>query len=144
MAGKQWVFDPDSGGTKIPERVRRSVEARLQRYAEGRFAGRYTRLEIRFRGKFCYVDAHTEPEPLGQDWPPEDRNETREEYLERMRNTPTHLCRLRCFGDGEQWGFGFYSYASDRYELSVFPSGEFFGPPEDAPEVSAGMYLAGG
>ena len=41
----------------------------------------------------------------------------------------------------ERWGFGFFAYSSEKHELSVFPSGEFFGPPEDAFEVSARLYL---
>jgi hypothetical protein len=141
MAQKQWVRDPDRGGTKIPETVRHRTEARLRRFAEDRFAGRYTRLDVRFRGQFCYVDAYTEPEALGPDWPPADWPESREEYQDRLHSTPTHLCRLRYFGDEERWGFGFYSYASERYELSMFPTGEFYGRPEDALEVSAEMYL---
>jgi hypothetical protein len=141
MAKKQWVRDPDSGGVKIPDAVRRRTENRLRRCAEERFAGRYTRLEIRFRGQFCYVDAYTEPEPQSPDWPPADWPESREEYLERLRSTPTHLCRLRYFGNEERWGFGFYSYASEHYELAMFPTGEFYGLPEDALEVSGEMYL---
>jgi hypothetical protein len=141
MSRRQWVFDPDSGGVKIPEAVKYRTEDRIRRYAEANFAGRYTRLDVRFRGKFCYIDAYTEPEPLGPNWPPPDWPETREEYIERMRNTPTHLCRLRYFGREEGWGFAFYSYANERYELSIFPTGEFFGSPEDAFEVSAGLYL---
>ena len=141
MTRRQWVFDPDSGGKKIPEAVRQRMEARLRRHAEEQFAGRYTRLEVRFRGQFCYVDAYTEPEPLGPNWPPADWPESREEYLERLRNTPVHLCRLRYFGEEERWGFGFYSYASERYELSMFPTGEFFGPAEYALQVSGQMYL---
>jgi hypothetical protein len=121
--------------------VRQRTEERLHRFAEERFAGRYTRLEIRFRGQFCYVDAYTEPEPPGPDWPPAHWQESREAYLARLRNTPTHLCRLRYFDNEERWGFGFYSYASDRYEMSVFPTGEFFGRPEDALRVSGEMYL---
>jgi hypothetical protein len=138
---RRWVFDPDSGGKPIPEPVRRRTEERVRREAETHFAGRYTRLDIRFRGQFCYVDAYTEPEPLGPNWPPPDWPETRDEYLERLRTTPTHLCRLRYFGDEEGWGFAFYTYSNERYQLSMFPSGEFFGPPEDAFRVSAEAYL---
>lgn len=100
-----------------------------------------TRGSIRFRAQFCYVDAYSEPEEPGPNWPPAGGPETREEYLERLRNTPTHLCRLRYFGDEERWGFGFFTYSSERYELAIFPSGEFLGPPEDAFEVSANLYL---
>jgi hypothetical protein len=65
------------------------------------------------------------PAPLPGDWPPADWPETREELLERLRSTPTKLCRLRYFGGEDRWGFAFYTYSNERYELSVFPSGEF-------------------
>ena len=136
-----WVFDPDSGGVKITDPVKRRTEARIRQVAEAEFAGRYTRLDIRFRGVFCYVDAYTEPEPPAPDFPPPGWPETREEYLERLRNTPTHLCRLRYFGADDRWSFGFYTYSQERYELSIYPSGEFFGAPEDAFRVAAGVYL---
>ena len=138
---RTWVLDPDRGGKPIPEPVKRRTEERLQRYAAEHFAGRFTRLDIRFRGQFCYVDAFTEPEPLTASWPPPDWPETREEYQERLRNTPTHLCRLRYFGDEERWGFAFYTYSHERYELSIFPDGDFLGPPEDAFQASAQAYL---
>lgn len=137
---KQWVFDPDSGGVKIPEVVKRRTEKRIRRYAEKHFAGRYTRLDIRFRGQFCYIDVYTEPH-VAEGWPPPDWPETREEMIERLRNTPTHLCRLRYFGDEDRWGFAFYTYSREKYELSVFPSGDFFGTPEEAFHVSASAYL---
>ena len=144
-AGKRtWVFDPDSGGIAIPETVKRRTEARLRQFAAQQFSGRYTRLDIRFRGQFCYVDAYTDPEPLGPGWPPPDWHETPEEMLERLRNTTTHLCRLRYFGRDDHWGFAFYTYSNARYELSVFPSGEFFGAPEEAFQVSAEAYLGDG
>jgi hypothetical protein len=40
-------------------------------------------------------------------------------------------------------GFAFYTYSNEKYELSVYPDGEFFGEPEDAFLVSANMYLSG-
>jgi hypothetical protein len=137
----RWVWNPNSGGVRIPELVQRRTETRLRGYAEKHFAGKYTRLEIRFRAQFCYVDAYTEPGEPGPNWPPAGWPETREEYVERLRNTPTHLFRLRYRGDEERWGFAFFAYSSEKYEPSVFPSGEFFGPPEDAFEVSASLYL---
>lgn len=135
-----WVWNPDAGGVKIPERVKHPTEERLRRYAEEHFAGKYTRLDIRFRGQFCYVDAYTEP-VLTPNWPPPDWPESREEHLERLRSTPTHLCRLRYFGDPEKWGFAFFGYSNEKYQLSVFPSGEFHGPPEEAVEAAASAYL---
>ncbi len=140
-AKKTWVFDPDSGGVRIPDTVKRQVEQRIRSYAEQHFAGRYTRLDIRFRNQFCYIDAYTEPEPIRPGWPPPDWPETAEQMQERLRNTPTHLCRLRYFGD-DRWGFAFYTYSNERYELSVFPNGEFFGPVEDAFAAAAQAYLS--
>ena len=136
-----WQFAPDSGGVRIPEPVRQRTERRIRQCADAEFSGRFTRLEIRFRAQFCYVDAYTEPAPLTPTWPPPDWPETREEYQERLRSTPTHLCRLRYFGDEERWGFAFYTYSNERYELSVFPSGDFLGPPEDAFRVAGEVYL---
>ena len=46
--------------------------------------------------------------------------------MERLRNTPTHLWRLRYFG-GDDWGFAFYTYSNEKYELAVFPDGSFIG-----------------
>ncbi|MBI4218593.1 MAG: hypothetical protein HY682_00515 [Chloroflexi bacterium] len=125
----------------MPDAVQRRTEARLNRFAEQHSAGRYTRLEVRFRGLFCYVDAYTEPEPCGADWLPPGGRETREEYLERLRNTPGHLCRLRYSGQEDRWGFAFYTYGHERYERSFLPSGRFYGTPEEAFEASASVYL---
>lgn len=135
----RWVFDSDSGGKKIPQTVQIDIQKRIQRVAEEQFQGRYTRLDIRFRSQFCYIDAYTEP-VLSENWPPPDWPETREEYLERLRKTPTHLCRLRYFGDDEG-GFAFFTYSNDKYELSVFPDGGFVGKPEEAFVLSANLYL---
>jgi hypothetical protein len=141
MSPKQWIFDPNSGGIKIKESVKSRTQKRIIRYAESNLAGHYTRLDIRFRNQFCYVDAYKEPELPNNDWPPPDFPETREEYLQRIRNTPYHLFRLRYFGDDDRWGLAFYSYAHEKYELSVFPSGDFFGTPEEAFQTAAEFHL---
>ncbi len=135
---KKWGFNPNAGGTKIPESVKHDVEKRITSIAEKQYKGKYTRLDIRFKGQFCYIDAYQEPE-VSNDWPPGDWHETKEEYIERLRNTPVHLCRLRYFGD-DRWGFAFYTYSNEKYELCMYPDGEFFGKPEDAFLASA-MYL---
>jgi len=38
-------------------------------------------------------------------------------------------------------GFAFYAYSSGKYQLSIFGLGQFFGPPEDAFEVSENVHL---
>ena len=43
--------------------------------------------------------------------------------------------------DEERWGFAFYTYSNEKYELSVFPSGDFRGTPEEAFDTAAQLYL---
>ena len=131
--------DPHSGGQEIFESVKSRIKQRIIKYAEAKLAGRYTTLHIRSHDKFCHVDAYVEPDVI-EEWP-EGFPETREEHIDRMRKTPIHLCRLRYFGDEEQWGIAFYSYAENKYETTAFPDGKFFGTPELAVETSAGFHL---
>jgi len=42
-----------------------------------------------------------------------------EEEKERIRQTPTKLCRLTWTGDPESWIFAFYKYSDERYEPSI-------------------------
>jgi hypothetical protein len=135
-----WVFDPHSGGVKIPERVKQKTKQRILAYAEQHYAGKYIRIDVRFKGHFCYIDAYTEP------FVPENFNselfrETREEHIERLRNYPTHLCRLRYKGNEESWSMAFYTYSNEKYEPSFF-NNTFFGTPEEAFATSA-VYLDG-
>jgi len=139
MGGHGWVQDPHSRGNKIPEAVRRETVARLERHAAAHFAGQYIRLNVRFRGPLCYVDALTEP-----DEPSESllraTGETREQFVERMLTTPLHLCRLRYFGP-DRWSLAFYTYSNERYEPCFFRNGTFFGTPEEGLDVG-GLYLS--
>jgi len=141
MSGRGWVLDPHSGGNKIPEKVRQETVARLERHAAAHYAGRYTRLDVRFRGALCYVDAFTEPQE-----PPasllKGTGETREQFLERLRATPTHLVRLRYFSP-DRWSLAFYTYSDDKYKPCVFHNGTFFGTPEEGLDVGAKAYLQG-
>lgn len=138
---RRWVYDPHRGGRPIPEAVRRRTEERLRAHAERHFASRYREVDVRFRGWFCYVDLYCDPDPVPAGWPPPGSGESREEFLERLRATPLHLCRLRYLGDEDAWSCAFYSYASERYEPSVFASGDMVGRPEDAFELVAGFHL---
>jgi hypothetical protein len=140
MAQKRvWVKDPHSGGVKIPDAVRQRVEQRIQAYAQEHYAGKFNRIEVRFRGALCYIDAYTEPEA------PSPKSlkvmgETLEEHMERRRSFPMHLCRLRYFGNEESWSLAFYTYSNERYEPCVFHNGTFYGTPEEGFQVGA-MYL---
>jgi len=141
MARKMWVYDPQSGGQKIPDAIKPQLRQRILDHAEKHYAGKYIRIEIRFRGKFCYIDAYTEPY-VAKRYDPHLYGESREEHIERLRNTPTHLCRLRYFGDENRWSMAFYTYSHEKYEPSVFNNGSWHGTPEEAFDTSA-VYLHG-
>ena len=134
-----WVYDPHSGGVKISERVKQRTKQRIFAYAEQHYAGKYTRLDVRFRGQFCYIDAYTEPH-VPPDFPPPGWGESREEHLERLRHTHTHLCRLRYFGDEDRWSMAFYTYSHEAYEPCFFNTGSDHGTPEEAFDTAA-VYL---
>ncbi len=128
---------PDEDGVRIPDAVKERVRQRVEAFAARHYAGKYSRLDFRFRGHFCYIDAYQEPEP--RSYPKFLRGkESKEEYYERMRRTPIHLCRLRYFGNEDRWGMAFYTYAEDKYVLSVFKSGSFWGTPEEGFDTAGG------
>jgi len=133
-----WVFDPHSGGNKTPDQLKPKIRKRIENFAAEYYAGKCTRLEIRFRGQLCYIDAYTEP-VANENWPPGDWPETREEYIEHMRNTPIHLCRLRYFS-ADRWSMAFDTYSNEKYTPSIFNTGDFIGTPEEAFDTSA-VYL---
>ncbi len=137
--GKMWVYDPQSGGTPIPEAVKVRITQRILAHAEEHYAGRYNHIDVRFRQQFCYIDAYTEPY-VSEDFDTKLFRETREEHIERLRNTPTHLCRLRYFGDEDRWSMAFYTYSHETYEPCFFNNGSWHGTPEEAFETSA-VYL---
>ena len=136
---KKWVHDPHSGGVPIPNAVQVRVRHRILSYAEKNYSGKYTRIDVRFRSKFCYVDAYTEPY-VPKNYDPKLFGESREEHIVRLRNTPTHLCRLRYFGDEDRWSMAFYTYSHERYEPCCFDKGSWYGTPDEAFDTSA-VYL---
>jgi hypothetical protein len=117
-----------------------AIEQRILACAEENFAGRYSRIDVRFRGQFCYIDAYQEP-TVSPDWPPADWGETREEYIQRLRETPIHLCRLRYLGRSDAWSWAMYTYSNERYEPAASWNGSMAGTPEDAFMLAAGLYL---
>ena len=52
MSPKQWMFDPDTGGIKIPPAAQTDAQKRIRAVAEKKFKGKYTRLEIRFKNQY--------------------------------------------------------------------------------------------
>jgi hypothetical protein len=124
----------------IPEAVQTRTKDRILACAKEHFAGKYDRIEVYFRGSFCYIDAYEDPTTA----PPGFLaciGETPEEHRERLRQTPIHLCRLRYLGSADHWGWALYTYSHERYEESVFLGGGWSGTPEEAFTLAAQLYL---
>ena len=130
-----WVRRPQARGKSIPPGVQARTERRIRDYAALHYAGKFTRIDVRFRGVLCYIDLYSEPDPASPMYQPP--GETREQCLERLRNTPTHLCRIRYLGNEDRWSFAFYTYAHEKYEPSFLITGEDHGTPEEAFQTSA-------
>jgi hypothetical protein len=140
MAKYVWVYDPQSGGVKIPESVQPRIRERILKHAEQNYAGKYNRIDVRFRGVFCYIDAYTEPHVPEEGYNIELFGEPRAARIARLRNFPTHLCRLRYFGKDDRWSMAFYTYSHEKYEPCYFDNGTWEGTPEEAFDTSA-VYL---
>ena len=130
-----WVYNPHTGGKSIPPAVKARTERRILDYAAKHHSGKFTRIDVRFHGALCYIDAYTEPDLPRGIAPP--TGETRAQWIERLRNTPTHLCRIRYFGNEDRWSFAWYTYTHEKYEPSFLITGEDHGTPEEAFETSA-------
>ena len=130
---------PHAGGTTILATLRQETAWRIWAYAQKRYAGTFTRLGIRFHGALCYIDAYVEPEAPSRKLL-RVLEETHDQYLDRMRAIPLHLCRLRYFGGAKTWSMAFYTYSNERYEPCTFSNGTFYGTPEEGFEVGA-IYL---
>ena len=112
-----WVYNPHVGGVTIPPQVRQRTEQRIRAYADAHYRGDFNRLDIRFRGALCYIDASVEDSPV-----------------------PLHLCRLRYFRNEDAWSMAFYTYSREKYEPCMFSNGTYHGTPEEAFELGA-VYL---
>lgn len=113
-----WHFNPHTGGTKIPAALQERTRARILAHAAATCAGRYDRIDVRFKGALCYIDAYRDSSP-----------------------DPLHLVRLRYFSGQDRWSMAFYTYSHEKYEPCFFPDGDVHGSPEHAFDVGA-LYLS--
>jgi hypothetical protein len=98
-----------------PDSVKTALQQRLDTHQRARLP-QLTRLPIRFRGDYAYLDADED----GDVWP---------------------LCRLRYIGTNDVWGFAIHLASRDSYQDSVLPSGHPTGTPEQALDCACGLYL---
>ena len=132
---KGWTWVP-AEPKSVPYAVQVSVQQRIEEYAVKKYSGRFTRLDIRFRGRFCYVDAFKEPDKKSN-MPPSWFDGTPDQWWQQLRDEPTHLIRLTYTGDAEKWALAFFTYSNEKYSECVFPDGSFKGVPEAGFDIGA-------
>ena len=124
----------------IPDSIRRELPDRILSYAKKHFQGQFTHIDVDFQGSLCYLDAYCDAAIRSEKLPPSGTVERRE-FLKKHEDKAIHLCRLRYLGRADKWGFDFFSYSSERYEPSIFPTGRPTGTPEEAFDLAATMSL---
>ena len=103
-----YVYDPQSGGNKIPSRNHEAICKQAEAFACARPWHPRTQLKLRFKNQFCYIDTVEEGDE---------------------RSFP--LCRLRYF-DQDKWSLALFTYSNDRYSPSPFLDGKWEGTMEAA------------
>lgn len=106
-----WVYDPHSGGIKIPSKIYEKICEQVESFVRTRPWYPNIQLKARFKSQFCYI-------------------ETIEEGDE--RHLP--LCRLRHF-DLNDWSFSLFTYSNNKYEPCNFRDGKQKGTIADALEI---------
>lgn len=94
-----WYYLPHSGGAKIPPQIHDSLRSKVHAYEKTRPWYPKYKLNLRFKGQFCYIDACEDgkkPFPLG---------------------------RARYFSENN-WSLAYYTYSNERYEPCLLPSGK--------------------
>lgn len=108
MSKWAWVYDPQSGGNKIPLKNHWQICHQAESFASARPWFSEYELKLRFRNQFCYLDA-----------------------LKKGEDKAFPLCRLRYFSDNN-WSLAFFTYSNDSYQPCIFSSGKWKGTLEDA------------
>ena len=106
-----WVYDPQSGGNKIPPRIHEILSQKAESFACARSWHPRIQLKLRFKNQFCYVDT-----------------------LEVGDNRQFPLCRLRHFSP-DRWSLALFTYSNERYVPCLFQNGKWEGSFEAALEV---------
>lgn len=106
-----WVYDPHSGGIKIPLREQEEIYKQVEDFSCTRPWYPRIQLKPRLRGQFCYIQTIK---------------------VEEDQLFP--LCRLRHF-DIHRWSLALFTYSNERYEPCLFANGEQEGTIEEALQI---------
>lgn len=106
-----WVYDPQSGGNKIPPAMHEALSQQAEAFSCARSWHPRIQLKLRFKNQFCYVDT-----------------------VEAEDHRQLPLCRLRHFNQ-DRWSLALFTYSNERYVPCLFQDGKWEGTFEAALEV---------
>ncbi len=121
------VIIPSEEKSEIKDRIRAYSSELCKTYDD------LIELEVRFSKSFCYIRAYQEP--LGPVRSCNRKIPETEEMREKLRNTPSPLCRLTYISQ-DMWTLSIYNFCKDRYEPSPFLTGRMEGTPEEGLETA--------
>ena len=107
MMKKMWVYDPQSGGNKIPEKYHWVIRQQADKFSTTRPWSAAYEIKLRFKAQFCYLDG-----------------------LKKGEDKTFPIGRLRYFRDNV-WSLAFYTYSNETYQPCVFLNGEWEGTLEE-------------
>lgn len=105
--GYRWVYDPQSGGTKISENNKLMFRQQAEKFAKERPWSSEYELIVRFKSQFCYLDG-----------------------LKKGETRTFPIGRLRYFRENV-WSLAFYTYSNETYQPCVFQNGKWEGTLEE-------------
>ncbi len=134
------IYNPHVGGKKIPAQVRLRTDQRIQAYAQRNYAGRFTRIEVRFGAFLVLRLALLElEEPRRGDVAPQNvPRDTRTVPCSAAR-TSAVLSDCGFFGGQHRWTDAFIHERAGSAPC-MFDTGADHGTPEEALDV-ASVYL---
>ena len=100
--------DPHEGGSKIPSDQYDDIIKQVNAYSAKQSWSSYYKIQVRFRGQFCYIDTISEND-----------------------NRIFAVCRLRQKIEG-RWSLANFTYSNDQYMPYIFSNGKHEGTIKDA------------
>lgn len=95
-----WVYDPHSGGVKIPPKLYEEICKQVESFARAHTWYPKIQLKVRFKSQLCYIDT-----------------------VEEGDNRCFPLCRLRHF-DLDRWSLALFIYSNEKYQPCNFQNGK--------------------
>lgn len=106
-----WVYDPHTGGLKIPPSLYNSLRKEVAVFSYAQSWHGKIELKLRFKNQSFYIDV-----------------------VDQADESVFPLCRLR-YLNSEKWSLTIFTYSNERYSISYFKTGKWEGTITEALET---------